>query len=138
MGRLIHATCVSLSGHGLLIQGKSGSGKSNLALQLIALGCDLVADDQTLIEIQNEQLSASAPAPIKGQIEARGVGILACQTVDRTAVKAIVDLDQTEDDRLPPLRMTQLDGCDLALFHKSVHCHFPSALFLYLSGERVT
>ena len=46
---ILHATCVAVDGRGLLILGPSGSGKSALALQLIALGAQLVADDRTRV-----------------------------------------------------------------------------------------
>ena len=42
----MHATCVDINGSGVLIVGRSGSGKSSLAINLLALGSTLVADDQ--------------------------------------------------------------------------------------------
>jgi len=42
----IHASCVAVDGKGLLITGASGSGKSALALQLMAFGAHLIADDR--------------------------------------------------------------------------------------------
>ena len=41
----LHASCIAVHGRGVLILGPSGAGKSSLALQLMALGADLVADD---------------------------------------------------------------------------------------------
>ena len=43
---IMHATCVDVNGSGVLIVGHSGSGKSSLAINLLALGSKLVADDQ--------------------------------------------------------------------------------------------
>lgn len=134
---LVHASCVSLQGQGLLIIGASGTGKSGLALKLIALGCDLVADDQTLIRPTDGVLIATCPDTIQDQIEARGVGILACPAIPSTRVKAIVDMDCMETDRLPPHRTSHLFDCTLPLFHKTVADHFASALLLYLKGYRV-
>ena len=51
-----HATCVDIKGSGVLIVGDSGSGKSGLAIGLIALGASLVADDQCEILIENDIL----------------------------------------------------------------------------------
>jgi len=48
---VLHASCVCLEGRAVLIRGASGSGKSGLALQLIALGAALVADDRTVAEL---------------------------------------------------------------------------------------
>ena len=51
---LIHGTCVALGNHAALIRGRSGSGKSDLALRFLALSPEpgleprLVADDQGL------------------------------------------------------------------------------------------
>ena len=35
---IMHATCVDINGSGVLIVGRSGSGKSSLAINLLALG----------------------------------------------------------------------------------------------------
>ena len=45
----IHASAVALGPVGLLIMGASGSGKSSLALELMARGAKLVADDQVVV-----------------------------------------------------------------------------------------
>ena len=37
-GEILHASCVAVAGRGLLIAGASGSGKSALALDLMAFG----------------------------------------------------------------------------------------------------
>lgn len=82
----IHATCVRLAKAGaafgapadcgVLLLGRSGSGKSDLALRLIAAGAELVADDRTDLFIKSGQLYAKAPTRIAGLLEVRGVGIL--------------------------------------------------------------
>ena len=46
---VMHASCVSYENHAVLILGPSGIGKSSLALQLMALGAVLVADDKTCL-----------------------------------------------------------------------------------------
>ena len=47
----VHGTTVARAGRAVLILGASGTGKSALALQMIALGARLVADDLSLIHI---------------------------------------------------------------------------------------
>ena len=42
----LHASCVAINGRAVLIEGRSGSGKSDLALRLIDQGGVLVSDDQ--------------------------------------------------------------------------------------------
>lgn len=82
----VHATCVRLARAGLpfrapadagvLILGGSGSGKSDLALRLIAAGAELVSDDRTELFVRRGRLYARPPKPIAGMMEARGVGIV--------------------------------------------------------------
>ncbi len=47
--RIINASAVSINGLGFLILGRSGSGKSELALGLIKSGAKLIADDRVVI-----------------------------------------------------------------------------------------
>lgn len=72
----IHASCVAIGSHGVLLLGPSGAGKSSLALQLIDAGARLVADDRTILTVKAGALQACAPATIKGLIEIYGVGII--------------------------------------------------------------
>ena len=58
----LHASCVAHAGKGILITGSAGSGKSFLALELLARGGRLVADDQTLLEMSQGHLIARCGA----------------------------------------------------------------------------
>jgi HPr kinase/phosphorylase len=111
----LHATCVAYGQSGLLIFGASGSGKSALALALMAMGATLVADDRVIINNIDNILIARCPEPIKGMIEARGIGLLAAQTQPTALVKYVVDLDQIETDRLPPNRTITILGVEVNL-----------------------
>lgn len=134
--RLLHASCVAVAGCGLLILGPSGSGKSALALQLMALGADLVADDQTEVRLENAALIARCPPTIHGLIEARGLGILRAPALAETRLALAVDLGQTEIDRLPPHRNVILFDYPLDLVFGSQSRHFPAGLLCYLKGAR--
>ena len=134
--RIIHAGCVAFRGRGVLILGASGTGKSGLALQLMALGCDLVSDDRTALAGREGVLIAAAPTAIRGRIEARGVGILRARTVSAARVVMAVDLDEIEGGRLPPQRSTTLLGVDLPALHGVAGRHFPAAILQYLKGGR--
>ena len=134
--RIIHAGCVAFRGRGVLILGASGTGKSGLALHLMALGCDLVSDDRTALAAREGVLIAAAPTSIRGRIEARGVGILRARTVSAARVFMAVDLDEIEGGRLPPQRSTTLLGVDLPVLHGVTGPHFPAAILQYLKGGR--
>lgn len=133
---ILHASCVAVAGRGLLILGPSGSGKSGLALQLIALGAELVADDRCIVTARNGTLIAHAPSPLIGLIEARGIGLLHSPALPETALHLVVDLSQPETDRLPPRRSVTILGTSLDLVHRSQSDHFSAALLCYLKGSR--
>lgn len=89
---LLHATCVSLGGHGVLLRGPSGSGKSDLALRLIEAGAMLVADDQVALQDRDGQLWATVPKAIAGLLEVRGIGVVRLAYRRRARVVALIDL----------------------------------------------
>ena len=61
---------------GALIQGPSGSGKSDLMLRALDRGASLVSDDRVLVWASGGRLYGRAPDPLKGLIEARGLDVL--------------------------------------------------------------
>lgn len=132
----VHASCVSVDGKGLLILGASGAGKSSLAIQLLGLGADLIADDRTILVREGVDLWAKAPASILGLIEARGVGILTVPTLQCAKICAVVDLDEIEVKRLPAHRMIQFLGCAIPCIHNVESSVFPSILLHYLRYGR--
>ncbi|MEO0693709.1 MAG: HPr kinase/phosphatase C-terminal domain-containing protein [Pseudomonadota bacterium] len=134
---LVHATSIVYANRALIITGPSGSGKSALALHLMALGAVLIADDQTRITATLDgPPMASCPPALRGLIEARGLGILTTSPAKPAPVAAIVDLSQAEATRLPPERTQDLLGWPVPLFHKVETDHFAPALLLYLKGGR--
>ena len=96
----LHATTVARDGRAVLISGRSGSGKSDLALRLLDRGFVLVSDDQTYLRIVGGKLVAAAPPTIRGKMEVRGIGIVEVEQVDDVAVCLVVELSG-EVDRLP-------------------------------------
>src|SRR5215212_9558851 len=72
-----HGVLLDLYGLGVLIEGRSGVGKSECALDLIMRGHQLVADD--LVEIRRRRpglLMGGAPDLLREHMEIRGLGIL--------------------------------------------------------------
>ena len=131
---ILHASCVSLAGRGVLIRGPSGSGKSALALELMARGAALVADDRTEVQRRGAQVFARAPAAIFGLIEARGVGLLQAEAVSEVQLCVIVDMSVLETERLPRHVEEQLMGIALPRLGRVDSAHFPAALIQYLKG----
>lgn len=72
----LHGCMVDLRGIGVLIMGRSGSGKSETAIGLLERGASLVADDIVRIKYIAGELVATAPELARGYLEMRGVGIV--------------------------------------------------------------
>ncbi|MDO6615362.1 MULTISPECIES: HPr kinase/phosphorylase [Pacificibacter] len=136
---IIHASCVAIDpSRGLLIVGASGSGKSSLALMMMALGAILVSDDRTQLSTTPDGgLVASAPKTIKNMIEARGIGVLKAQTMPQCVIRAVVDLGKVEQDRLPPARIRRLLDLDIPEYHRSDSPYFAAALIQLLKEGRI-
>lgn len=132
----IHASAVAIDGRGLLILGPSGSGKSALALALMGLGAQLVADDRVILRADGSRLVAACPVPIEGRIEARGLGLLHARAAGPVAVAQVVDLGRAEPDRLPPFRNITLLGLTLPLVLGPAGPHLAPALLQLMRGGR--
>lgn len=133
---VLHASCVDLDGRGVLILGRAGSGKSALCLNLMSFGAMLVADDRVEVAPSGGDLIATAPATIKGLVEARGVGILHATTAPRTRLVLAVDMDTAEQDRLPECHWYEIDDCTLPCLYRVDAPHFAAAVFQMLGHGR--
>ena len=72
-----HGVFVQIKGKGVLIIGKSGIGKSEVALDLISRGHKFIADDSVSFYINDQNaLMGKAPSLLKNLMEVRGLGIL--------------------------------------------------------------
>lgn len=137
MARLVlHASAVAWGASAVLIIGRSGSGKSALALDLMAWGCALVADDRVEVRAEGGALLARAPAAISGLVEARGVGLLRAESLAEARVVLLLDLDAPEPDRLPPWRERSVAGVPLPCLQKPATGHFAAAILQYLKAGR--
>ncbi len=106
----MHASCVDVNGSGVLIVGRSGSGKSSLAINLLALGSKLVADDRCELIRKNNGFRISKPASLPKSIEIRGVGLVSVPMVNETSLDWVVNMDEVEKERMPTPRFTEIGG----------------------------
>ena len=131
---IIHATCVDIKGSGVLIVGRSGAGKSSLAVGLLALGSSLVADDQCELIAKNKGFSISKPGSLPNSIEIRGVGLVSVPMVVETSLAWVVNMDEAERERMPDLRFTEIDGYKIpTVFGKNMD-DLASRIYVLLSN----
>jgi HPr kinase/phosphorylase len=101
----VHGTAIALGSEGILLRGPSGAGKSDLALRLIDQGARLVADDQTELRREGDDIIMSAPATIAGRIEVRGLGIVDVPHLASAPLRLVVDLMPPQEiERMPAAR----------------------------------
>lgn len=103
--RLVLGTAVLLGPRAVLIRGPSGSGKSSLAMALLARAgpaapAVLVADDAVHARSHGRHVIVTPPPATRGLIEIRGVGLRAVPFVERAVLGLVADLS-VEGERLP-------------------------------------
>ncbi|MFM2168514.1 MAG: HPr(Ser) kinase/phosphatase [Prosthecobacter sp.] len=73
----LHGCMVDVQGIGVLVEGESGSGKSESVIGLLQRGAALVADDVVKLRVvEDREIIATAPENLRGMIEIRGLGVL--------------------------------------------------------------
>jgi len=73
----IHGVLLEIFGLGVMLVGESGIGKSESALDLIARGHRLIADDIILIKRRPDSvLEGTCPEPLRHLMEVRGMGVI--------------------------------------------------------------
>jgi HPr kinase/phosphorylase len=132
-----HATTVAIEGAAVMITGPSGSGKSALALELIGLGAQLVADDLSQIVMQDGAPFVIAPPKMPGVIEARGVGLINVPHCPKAQLQLVVDMGQIELARLPASpTFTEVNGCAIECLFRVDAPYFAIAVFNVLRHGR--
>ncbi|EHK58790.1 HPr kinase/phosphorylase [Allomesorhizobium alhagi] len=117
----MHGTAVILGDRGVLITGGSGSGKTMLALALIAqarreeMFARLVSDDQVFLSSHGGRLVCSAPPAIGGLVEVRGVGPRLIAAEPSAVIDLLVRLSPADaTERFPEEATATLAGCEVA------------------------
>ena len=111
--KTVHGVFMEVFSIGVLITGDSGSGKSELALELITRGHRLIADDAPQMKLATpEVVDGTCPPVLQDCLEVRGLGILNVRAMfGDSAVKSnkylklvvhlkVMGLDEANSDRL--------------------------------------
>ena len=104
----IHASAVLVGAKAVLIRGPAGSGKSQLAWNLLMAGSQgalpfarLVADDRVHVESRSGRLLVRPPPALASIIEFHGLGVRRIEYEPLAAVGLVVDLAAEDAGRLP-------------------------------------
>ena len=114
----IYGVMMNIYGRGIMITGKSGIGKSELALDLINRGHMLVADDRIDVTRFHTRIMCTAPKLLKRMLEIRGLGIVdvtrmfgANAYLNKCQLDFVIKLvkynEDVDQDRLNPINETR-------------------------------
>jgi HPr kinase/phosphorylase len=103
----IHGVLLDVLGIGILLKGPSGIGKSEIALELIARGHRLVADDTVQIHKHHPNILEGMGTPVvKHHMEIRGLGIISIQALfgptsvrDRKKIELVIKLEEWDSEK---------------------------------------
>ncbi|MFY9788100.1 MAG: HPr kinase/phosphatase C-terminal domain-containing protein [Pseudolabrys sp.] len=104
----IHASAVLIGSKAVLIRGPAGSGKSQLAWDLVTAAAQnvlpfarMVADDRAFLENHAGRLVVRPTQVLAGMVEIRGLGIRRVDVEPVAVVGLVVDLGAGDAARLP-------------------------------------
>ncbi len=129
---MIHGAFVDVYGIGVLFVGRSGIGKSEIALDLVERGHRLVADDVVMLTRKGESIiMGSGTELVKHFMEVRGLGLIDIRSIFgvrsirfQKRVEVVVELEEW-DDKMEYTR-TGLDSSEVPLLGVSVpHIRLP-------------
>jgi serine kinase of HPr protein (carbohydrate metabolism regulator) len=98
---------------GVLIEGASGSGKSDLVLRALAEGFRLVADDRAIVWASGGRLYGRVAPPLADLVEAHGVGVVREPQAPLTEIVLVVRLMQGPHERMPEPDTIEIDHVSL-------------------------
>lgn len=108
----VHGVLMVVDGLGIWLKGASGTGKSELGLELVSRGHRLVADDAIDLRPEQGRLIGRCPPLLESFIEVRGLGILNLRRLygdaalaTETGLDLVIDLDAS-GETLPDERLS--------------------------------
>src|ERR1700760_3622155 len=129
----IHASAVQVGDRAVLIRGPSGSGKSQLAFQLILAGRSgqippamLIGDDRVHLHVRDGRLLVRPAPALAGLIEIRGLGIRRCAFTNEAMVGLVADLAAPDAERLPPPQALEIEVKGIKIPRLPVGAGFPA------------
>ncbi len=130
-----HASAVEINGRAVLILGESGSGKSSLALELMAMGANLIGDDQVFLDEEAGSLFVSPHPNSDGRIEVRGIGIFKSQHITHARVDLVVSLNDSPQTRLPERNIFEHGSTKIAQYDIKGLSHMAAFIYLLLTQK---
>jgi HPr kinase/phosphorylase len=137
---VVHGSLVDVYGVGVLVSGRSGIGKSEIALDLVERGHRLVADDVVMLTRKGEGILMGAGTDlVKHFMEIRGLGLLDVRSMFgirairfQKRVEVVVELEEWKPDH--DYTRTGLDDQTLAILEVEI----PLVKLPIFPGKNVT
>jgi len=125
-----HGVFLAVMNTGVLITGASGIGKSEVALDLVQRGHQLIADDAVeIFRREGAELVGECPDTLKGYIEIRGLGIINIEkmfgpasVLDSYRLQLIINLKDATNEEIRDLDRLQPSMNQFELFGVEVPC----------------
>jgi HPr kinase/phosphorylase len=141
----VHGTALVIGEAGVLIRGRSGSGKSSLTLRLIAEAsrrgtfARLVGDDRVALAAANGAVVARPHPTIAGRLERRTLPIATMPHEMACVLRLVVDLLPAPLPRLPDLAAAKirLEDIDLPVLRVAAGSADLSCLFIFQELARL-
>ena len=137
---VVHGSLVDVYGVGVLLTGRSGIGKSEIALDLIERGHRLVADDVVMVTRKGEGILIGAGTDlVKHFMEVRGLGLIDVRSMFgirairyQKRVEIVVELEEWKPDK--DYTRTGLDDTTMTLLEVDI----PLVKLPIFPGKNVT
>ena len=104
---IVHGVLLNMFSTGVLLIGESGSGKSDLTLELLSRGHRLIADDAVILSAGSDNVVRGfCPQTLSGMLEVRGIGLVDVKRLygenaicPSSSVDAVIELVRTRSSR---------------------------------------